>query len=111
VDGHAGGDGLKTKSEKFAGALRTYGCEAMMQDNKALQAGTSHNLGQNFAQGVRAPVPGRSPGAWSTRGTPAGACSTRLVGGLVMTHGDDNGLRTPPAGAHRSCRRADLEER
>jgi prolyl-tRNA synthetase len=87
--------GLKTQSEKFAGALRTYGCEAMMQDNKALQAGTSHNLGQNFAKAFELQFQDESGGmqhAWNT----SWGVSTRLVGGLVMTHGDDNGLRTPP---------------
>jgi prolyl-tRNA synthetase len=87
--------GLKTQSEKFAGALRTYGCEAMMQDNKALQAGTSHNLGQNFAKAFDLQFQGESGAmehAWNT----SWGVSTRLVGGLVMTHGDDAGLRTPP---------------
>ena len=87
--------GLKTQSEKFAGALRTYGTEAMMQDNKALQAGTSHNLGQNFAKAFDLTFQdeaGVMQHAWNT----SWGVSTRLVGGLVMTHGDDNGLRTPP---------------
>ena len=87
--------GLKTQSEKFAGALRTYGCEAMMQDNKALQAGTSHNLGQNFSKAFELQYQSESGAmehAWNT----SWGVSTRLVGGLVMTHGDDNGLRTPP---------------
>jgi prolyl-tRNA synthetase len=87
--------GLKTQSEKFAGALRTYGTEAMMQDNKALQAGTSHNLGQNFAKAFELQFQGESGAmehAWNT----SWGVSTRLVGGLVMTHGDDSGLRTPP---------------
>jgi prolyl-tRNA synthetase len=87
--------GLKTQSEKFAGALRTYGCEGMMQDNKALQAGTSHNLGQNFAKAFELQFQGESGAmeyAWNT----SWGVSTRLVGGLVMTHGDDVGLRTPP---------------
>ena len=87
--------GLKTQSEKFAGALRTYGTEAMMQDNKALQAGTSHNLGQNFAKAFDLTFQdeaGAMQHAWNT----SWGVSTRLVGGLVMTHGDDSGLRTPP---------------
>jgi prolyl-tRNA synthetase len=87
--------GQKTESEKFAGALRTYACEAMMQDNKALQAGTSHNLGQNFAKAFELTFQSESGGqefAWNT----SWGVSTRLIGGLVMTHGDDNGLRTPP---------------
>ncbi len=87
--------GLKTQSEKFAGALRTYSCEAMMQDNKALQAGTSHNLGQNFAKAFDLKYQAESGGieyAWNT----SWGVSTRMIGGLVMTHGDDNGLRIPP---------------
>ncbi len=87
--------GLKSESEKFAGALRTYSCEAMMQDNKALQAGTSHNLGQNFAKAFELQFQdekGEMAFAWNT----SWGVSTRMVGGLVMTHGDDNGLRTPP---------------
>ena len=87
--------GIKTDSEKFAGALRTYGCEAMMQDNKALQAGTSHNLGQNFARAFDLKFQteaGDVAFAWNT----SWGVSTRLIGGLVMTHGDDNGLVVPP---------------
>jgi prolyl-tRNA synthetase len=87
--------GRKTDSEKFAGALRTYACEAMMQDNKALQAGTSHNLGQNFAKVFDLKYQTESGGqeyAWNT----SWGVSTRLIGGLVMTHGDDIGMRTPP---------------
>ncbi len=87
--------GIKTDSEKFAGALRTYSCEAMMQDNKALQAGTSHNLGQNFAKAFDLKFQteaGDVAFAWNT----SWGVSTRMIGGLVMTHGDDNGLRVPP---------------
>jgi prolyl-tRNA synthetase len=87
--------GLKTEAERFAGALRTYSCEAMMQDNKALQAGTSHNLGQNFAKAFELKFQSESGSiehAWNT----SWGVSTRMVGGLVMTHGDDNGLRIPP---------------
>ena len=87
--------GLKTESERFAGALRTYACEAMMQDNKALQAGTSHNLGQNFAKVFDLKFQAESGNmefAWNT----SWGVSTRLIGGLVMTHGDDKGLRIPP---------------
>jgi prolyl-tRNA synthetase len=87
--------GIKTDSERFAGALRTYSCEAMMQDNKALQAGTSHNLGQNFSKAFELKFQTEAGGvdfAWNT----SWGVSTRLVGGLVMTHGDDFGLRTPP---------------
>ncbi|MDQ8165067.1 MAG: proline--tRNA ligase [Gemmatimonadota bacterium] len=87
--------GLKSDSERFAGALRTYCIEAMMQDRKALQAGTSHNLGQNFAKAFDLKFQtekGEEAFAWNT----SWGVSTRLVGGLVMTHGDDNGLVTPP---------------
>ncbi|MDF1501509.1 proline--tRNA ligase [Roseisolibacter sp. H3M3-2] len=87
--------GQKTESEKFAGALRTYSCEAMMQDGKALQAGTSHNLGQNFAKAFDLKFQseaGSMEYAWNT----SWGVSTRMVGGLVMTHGDDNGLQIPP---------------
>ncbi|MEO7001184.1 MAG: proline--tRNA ligase [Ktedonobacterales bacterium] len=87
--------GLKSESEKFAGALRTYSIEAMMGDGKALQAGTSHNLGQNFAKsfGIRfQDADGESKVAWTT----SWGVSTRLIGGLIMTHGDASGLRMPP---------------
>ncbi len=87
--------GLKTDSERFAGALRTYACEALMKDNKALQAGTSHNLGQNFARAfdVRYQTEdGEHVFVFST----SWGVSTRLVGGLIMTHGDDTGLIIPP---------------
>ena len=87
--------GLKSESEKFPGALRTYSIEAMMQDGKALQSGTSHNLGQNLARafdviftdqnGVRQYV-------WQT----SWGVSTRLIGGLIMSHSDDKGLVLPP---------------
>ena len=87
--------GLKTDSERFAGALRTYSCEALMQDNRALQAGTSHNLGQNFAKAFDLSFQneqGEQAFAWNT----SWGVSTRMIGGLVMTHGDDAGLRLPP---------------
>ncbi|MBX7118054.1 MAG: proline--tRNA ligase [Gemmatimonadaceae bacterium] len=87
--------GQKTESEKFAGALRTYSCEAMMQDNKALQAGTSHNLGQNFAKAFDLKFQdekGDMAFAWNT----SWGVSTRMVGGLILTHSDDNGLVCPP---------------
>jgi prolyl-tRNA synthetase len=87
--------GLKTEAERFAGALRTFSCEALMQDNKALQAGTSHNLGQNFAKAfnVQYQTPsGNMDHVWNT----SWGVSTRLIGGLVMTHGDDKGLVLPP---------------
>jgi prolyl-tRNA synthetase len=87
--------GIKTDAERFAGALRTYSCEAMMQDNKALQTGTSHNLGQNFSRAFDVKFQTEQGGtdfAWNT----SWGVSTRLIGGLVMTHGDDFGLRVPP---------------
>ncbi len=87
--------GLKSESEKFAGAVRSYACEALMQDGKALQAGTSHMLGQNFARqfGLTFQTEeGREEYAWNT----SWGVSTRLVGGLVMTHGDDAGVVIPP---------------
>jgi prolyl-tRNA synthetase len=87
--------GLKTDSERFAGALRTYSCEALMQDNKALQAGTSHNLGQNFARAFEVTFQTAAGGldhVWNT----SWGVSTRLVGALVMTHSDDVGLVCPP---------------
>ncbi len=87
--------GLKTENEKFAGALRTYAIEAMMQDGKALQAGTSHNLGQNFARSfeIKYTTPdNREEFCWTT----SWGVSTRLVGALIMAHSDDDGLVLPP---------------
>jgi len=87
--------GLKTDSERFAGALRTYSCEALMQDNRALQAGTSHNLGQNFSRAFEVTfqtAAGSLDHVWNT----SWGVSTRLVGALIMTHSDDNGLVCPP---------------
>ncbi|HEX9507249.1 MAG TPA: proline--tRNA ligase, partial [Myxococcales bacterium] len=87
--------GQKSESEKFAGALRTYSIEAMMQDKKALQAGTSHHLGQNFAKAFNTTFQGRDgkqSHVWQT----SWGVSTRLVGALVMTHSDDGGLIVPP---------------
>ncbi len=87
--------GLKTETERFAGALRTYALEALMQDNRALQAGTSHNLGQNFAKAFDVTFQTADGGldhVWST----SWGVSTRLVGGLIMTHSDDAGLVCPP---------------
>jgi prolyl-tRNA synthetase len=87
--------GRKSESERFAGAVETYTMEALMRDRKALQAGTSHYLGQNFARayGVRfLDRTGREEYAYAT----SWGVSTRLVGGVVMTHGDDRGLRLPP---------------
>ena len=87
--------GRKTEGERFAGALRTYAIEALMQDNKALQAGTSHNLGQNFARAFEVTFQTAEGGldhVWST----SWGVSTRLVGALIMTHSDDAGLICPP---------------
>ncbi len=87
--------GLKSRSETFAGADRSYACEALMQDGKALQAGTSHMLGQNFSRQFGLTFQseeGREEYAWNT----SWGVSTRLVGGLVMTHGDDVGVVVPP---------------
>src|SRR5687768_16200220 len=87
--------GQKSESEKFAGALRTYSIEAMMQDKKALQAGTSHNLGQNFAKAFNTRFQGRDGQqhhVWQT----SWGVSTRLIGGLIMTHSDDQGFVCPP---------------
>ncbi len=87
--------GLKSPAERFAGALDTYCIEAMMQDGKALQAGTSHFLGQNFAKAFDVKFQdrdGMEKYVWAT----SWGVSTRLVGGLVMTHSDDNGLILPP---------------
>ncbi|MEP7292671.1 MAG: proline--tRNA ligase [Chloroflexota bacterium] len=87
--------GLKTDREKFAGALRTYTLEAMMGDGKALQAGTSHNLGQNFAKAFDMQFVDESNQrqfCWTT----SWGMSWRMVGGVIMTHGDEKGLRLPP---------------
>src|SRR5918911_1411493 len=87
--------GRKTESEKFAGALRTYSIEALMGDGRALQAGTSHNLGQNFAKAFDITFQARDKSVQHVWGTSWGV-STRLVGGVIMTHGDDSGLVLPP---------------
>jgi prolyl-tRNA synthetase len=87
--------GLKTESERFAGADETYCIEAMMQDGKALQAGTSHFLGQNFAKAFDvkfADKDGKLEYVWAT----SWGVSTRLMGALIMTHSDDEGLVLPP---------------
>ncbi|MBJ6368370.1 proline--tRNA ligase [Snuella sedimenti] len=88
--------GLKTESERFAGAEDTYCIEALMQDGKALQAGTSHFLGQNFAKAFDvkfANKEGKQDYVWAT----SWGVSTRLMGALIMTHSDDNGLVLPPS--------------
>lgn len=94
--------GRKTDSEKFAGADATYSIEAMMQDKKALQAGTSHNLGQNFAKAFETQFQGRDGAkhyVWQT----SWGVSTRLIGGVIMTHSDDAGLVVPPKLAATHC--------
>jgi prolyl-tRNA synthetase len=88
-------DGRKTESEKFAGAERTYSIEALMRDGRALQAGTSHNLGQNFAKVFDITFQARDKSLQHVWGTSWGV-STRLVGGVIMTHGDEGGLILPP---------------
>ncbi len=87
--------GLKTDSEKFAGALRTYSIEALMQDGKALQAGTSHHLGQNFAKAFEVQYQTRE-GTWEHVWSTSWGVSTRLIGAVVMAHGDDSGVVFPP---------------
>lgn len=87
--------GRKTDSERFAGAVRTYSCEALMQDRKALQAGTSHMLGQNFSKQFDLKFQTQAGGEDYAYNTSWGV-STRLVGALVMTHGDDHGVVVPP---------------
>ncbi|HEV7706913.1 MAG TPA: proline--tRNA ligase [Asanoa sp.] len=87
--------GRKTDRERFAGATSTYTLEGMMGDGKALQMGTSHELGQNFAKAFDITYSAASGGvqhAWTT----SWGTSTRMIGGLIMSHGDDNGLRVPP---------------
>jgi len=88
--------GIKSESEKFAGAVQTYAIEGLMQDKRALQAGTSHNLGQNFAKAFDVTFQTREGTldyVWAT----SWGVSTRLVGALIMTHSDDRGLVLPPA--------------
>jgi prolyl-tRNA synthetase len=87
--------GVKTSAEKFAGALRSYSIEAMMQNGLALQAGTSHDLGQNFGKAFDVQFQSKEGGleyVWQT----SWGVSTRLIGGLIMTHSDDKGLVLPP---------------
>ena len=87
--------GLKTESEKFAGADKTYCIEAMMGDKRALQVGTSHNLGQNFAKAFDVTFQtkdNQKEWVWAT----SWGISTRLVGAVILTHGDEKGLRLPP---------------
>ena len=91
--------GAKTARERFAGAVNTMTCEGMMGDGKALQMGTSHELGQNFAKAFGMEYLGDT-GTLQHCWTTSWGTSTRMVGGLIMCHGDDNGLRVPPAVAH-----------
>ena len=92
--------GRKSEAEKFAGAEHTYSIEAMMQDRKALQAGTSHNLGQNFAKAFDVQFQARDGSLQYVYATSWGV-STRLVGALIMAHSDDRGLVLPPRLAQR----------
>jgi prolyl-tRNA synthetase len=87
--------GRKSENEKFAGALRTYSIEAMMGDGKALQSGTSHNLGQNFAKSFDIQYLD-SDGQRKYCSTTSWGLSTRMIGGIIMVHGDTNGLILPP---------------
>ena len=87
--------GVKSETEKFPGAVNTYSIEAMMGDTKALQAGTSHNLGQNFAKAFDIKYLSQNNTleyCWTT----SWGMSTRMIGGIIMTHGDDSGLVLPP---------------
>jgi prolyl-tRNA synthetase len=88
--------GEKPENERFPGADRTYSIEAMMQDGKALQAGTSHYLGTHFAEAQNIRYQDKEGGQTLCHTTSWGT-STRLIGGMIMVHGDDDGLRTPPA--------------
>ena len=94
--------GQKSEKEKFAGAVHTYTMEALMQDGKALQMGTSHNLGQNFAKGFGIEFldkDGQLKNPWQT----SWGTSTRMIGGLIMVHGDERGLKLPPKVAPIQC--------
>jgi prolyl-tRNA synthetase len=92
--------GEKPENERFPGAVSTFSIEAMMQDGKALQAGTSHYLGTHFAEAQNIRYQDKEGGMTLAHTTSWGV-STRLIGGVIMTHGDDDGLRTPPAVAPR----------
>ncbi len=94
--------GRKTEKEKFAGAVATYTMEAMMRDGKSLQAGTSHYLGQNFATAFDIKFLG-SEGSLQTAYTTSWGVSTRLIGAVIMTHGDERGLVLPPVVAPTQC--------
>ncbi|GAA3716874.1 proline--tRNA ligase [Sphingomonas cynarae] len=88
--------GEKPENERFPGAVSTYSIEAMMQDGKALQAGTSHFLGTNFAHAQNIKFQ-NSAGEFELANTTSWGVSTRMIGGVIMVHGDDDGLRVPPA--------------
>lgn len=88
--------GEKPENERFPGAVETWSIEAMMQDGKALQAGTSHYLGTSFAEAANIRFQGRE-GSQELCHTTSWGVSTRMIGGIIMTHGDDDGLRVPPA--------------
>jgi prolyl-tRNA synthetase len=94
--------GQKTEKEKFAGAVATYTMEAMMRDGKSLQAGTSHYLGQNFAKAFDIQFLGNE-GTHQTAYTTSWGVSTRLIGAVIMTHGDERGLVLPPVVAPVQC--------
>lgn len=94
--------GQKSEKEKFAGAVHTYTMEALMQDGKALQMGTSHNLGQNFAKAYGIQFLGRDGQLQYPYQTSWGT-STRMIGGLIMVHGDERGLKLPPKVAPVQC--------
>ena len=94
--------GRKTEKERFAGALETYTMEAMMRDGKSLQSGTSHYLGQKFATAFNIQFLG-SEGALQTAYTSSWGVSTRLIGAIIMTHGDERGLVLPPVVAPIQC--------
>ena len=94
--------GKKTEKERFAGAVATYTMEAMMRDGKSLQAGTSHYLGQNFAKAFEIQFLD-SDGTHKTAYTSSWGVSTRLIGAIVMTHGDERGLKLPPVVAPIQC--------
>ena len=94
--------GRKTEKERFAGAVATYTMEAMMRDGKSLQAGTSHYLGQNFATAFDIKYLG-SEGSLETAYTTSWGVSTRLIGAIIMTHGDERGLVLPPVVAPIQC--------
>ena len=88
-------EGEKTPGERFAGAVRTFTIEGMMRDGRALQAGTSHYLGTNFARAFGIQYTGED-GRLSYAHTTSWGMSTRMIGGVIMTHGDDKGLVLPP---------------